>query len=136
MLQIEKQIHLFLAADRRRGEWFDVAMDEGTLAALIARAVAYIAEQQALSSCLPTAGKGEHWSIGTRIARLRAEKQWSARHLETLADIPHGILSRLEHDQRTYPSVPVAMRLAKHLGVTLDYLCGMYDTCCGKTPTP
>ena len=29
-------------------------------------------------------------------------------------------------DHRVYPSIPLAMQLAKPLGVTLDYLCGMY----------
>ena len=44
-----------------------------------------------------------------------------------LAEIPHGVISRLESDERAYPSVPAAIRLARVLGVTLDYLCGMYD---------
>jgi transcriptional regulator with XRE-family HTH domain len=47
--------------------------------------------------------------------------------LESQAEVPHGIVSRLESGEQAYPSVPVAMRLAKVLGVTLDYLCGMYE---------
>jgi transcriptional regulator with XRE-family HTH domain len=62
-----------------------------------------------------------------RLKRLREGKGLSRRQLETAADIPHGIVSRLESDAREYPSVPVAKKLAKVLGVTLDYLCGMYE---------
>jgi len=47
--------------------------------------------------------------------------------LESQAEVPHGIISRLESGEQAYPSVPVAKRLAKVLGVTLDYLCGMYE---------
>jgi transcriptional regulator with XRE-family HTH domain len=43
------------------------------------------------------------------------------------AGIPHGIVSRLESGEQAYPSVPVAMRLAKVLGVSVDYLVGMYE---------
>jgi transcriptional regulator with XRE-family HTH domain len=41
--------------------------------------------------------------------------------------IPHGIVSRLESGEQAYPSVPVAMRLARVLGVSVDYLIGMYE---------
>ena len=65
--------------------------------------------------------------FGIRLQHLRTQKGLSRRQLETLARIPHGVVSRLERTERTYPSVPAAMRLAKVLGVTLDYLCGMYE---------
>ena len=58
---------------------------------------------------------------------MRLSKGLSRRQLETQAEVPHGIISRLESADRAYPSVPVAMRLARVLGVTLDYLCGMYE---------
>ena len=62
-----------------------------------------------------------------RLQRLRLAKNLSRRQLETQADIPHGIVSRLESGEQAYPSVPVAMRLAKVLGVSVDYLIGMYE---------
>lgn len=62
---------------------------------------------------------------GERLRRLRQARRLSSRQLEKLAEIPHGIVSRLERDERAYPSVPVAMRLARVLGVSLDYICGM-----------
>ena len=65
--------------------------------------------------------------LGQRLQRLRADKGLSRRQLESQAEVPHGIISRLESGEQAYPSVPVAKRLAKVLGVTLDYLCGMYE---------
>ena len=62
-----------------------------------------------------------------RLRRLRLAKRLSRRQLENEADIPHGIVSRIESGRQDYPSVPVAMRLARVLGVSLDYLVGMYE---------
>jgi transcriptional regulator with XRE-family HTH domain len=62
-----------------------------------------------------------------RLRRLRLAKGWSRRQLEIAAGIPHGIVSRLESGEQAYPSVPVAMRLAKVLNVSVDYLVGMYE---------
>ncbi len=62
-----------------------------------------------------------------RLQRLRLAKGLSRRQLETQADIPHGIVSRLESGVQDYPSVPVAMRLARVLGVSVDHLIGMYE---------
>jgi transcriptional regulator with XRE-family HTH domain len=66
-------------------------------------------------------------TFGTRLKHLREEKGLSRRQLEVLAELPHGVVSRLESDDRAYPSVPAAKRMARVLAVTLDYLCGMYD---------
>jgi transcriptional regulator with XRE-family HTH domain len=66
-------------------------------------------------------------NFSTRLQHLRREKRLSVRQLETLAALPHGVVSRLERQTTAYPSVPAAMRMAKVLGVTLDYLCGMYE---------
>ena len=65
--------------------------------------------------------------LDERLKRLRLAKGLSRRQLELQAAIPHGIVSRLESREQAYPSVPVAMRLAKVLGVSVDYLIGMYE---------
>ena len=65
--------------------------------------------------------------IGKRLQRLRKGKGLSRRQLELQADIPHGIVSRLESGEQAYPSVPVAMRLARVFGVSVDHLIGMYE---------
>jgi XRE family transcriptional regulator of biofilm formation len=63
--------------------------------------------------------------IGERLKRLREKKGLSVRQLSRLAHVPHETISRLENDVQRSPSLPVAMRLAKTLGVSLDYLAGM-----------
>ncbi|HEY5869417.1 MAG TPA: helix-turn-helix transcriptional regulator [Candidatus Tectomicrobia bacterium] len=65
--------------------------------------------------------------IGDRIRKLREQRGFSLRQLARLAKIPHETISRLENNQQRFPSLPVAIRLAKTLGVTLDYLAGMYE---------
>jgi len=65
--------------------------------------------------------------IGERLRRLRDKRGLSVRQLARLAEVPHETISRLENNQQRHPSLPVAMRLAKALGVTLDYLAGMYE---------
>ena len=64
-------------------------------------------------------------TFGERLQRLREAKGFGLRRLEDLAGTPMGIVWRLEAKAGTYPSVPTAKRLARVLGVTLDYLCGM-----------
>ena len=65
--------------------------------------------------------------LAQRLQRLRLAKGLSRRQLEIQAAIPHGIVSRLESGEQAWPSVPVAMQLAKVLGVSVDYLIGMYE---------
>jgi len=65
--------------------------------------------------------------MGQRIKRLRDRKGLSLRQLSELCGVERGLLSRIERGQRPHVSVPVAMRIAKALGVTLDYLAGMYE---------
>jgi transcriptional regulator with XRE-family HTH domain len=65
--------------------------------------------------------------VGERLRRLRDKRGLSVRQLARLAEVPHETISRLENNQQRHPSLPVAMRLAKALGVTLDYLAGMYE---------
>jgi len=65
--------------------------------------------------------------VGDRLRKLRNKRGLSVRQLARLANVPHETISRLENDHQRYPSLPVAMRLAKALGITLDYLAGMYE---------
>lgn len=71
--------------------------------------------------------KGQTMDMGQRIKRLRDRKGLSLRQLSELCGVERGLLSRIERGQRPHVSVPVAMRIAKALGVTLDYLAGMYE---------
>jgi transcriptional regulator with XRE-family HTH domain len=50
----------------------------------------------------------------------------SVRHLEEVSGVSRGLISKLERNQRPQVSLEVAKQLARALGVTLDYLAGMY----------
>lgn len=66
-------------------------------------------------------------TFGERLHQLRKDKKWSQRELARRARVNFAVISRLESGDRMFPSIPVAKRLARTLGVTLDYLCGMYE---------
>ena len=66
-------------------------------------------------------------TIGERIKALRQKKGWSQRELARLAGVRHATLAELETGKRTETRTDIARWLAKTLGVTLDYLAGMYD---------
>jgi XRE family transcriptional regulator, master regulator for biofilm formation len=65
--------------------------------------------------------------IGHRIRRERAKRGWSVRELARRAEVSPGAVSKLEGGFRVSPLLELGKRLAKALGVTLDYLAGMYD---------
>ena len=65
--------------------------------------------------------------IGQRVKRVRGQKGLSLRQLSELSGVERGLISKLERGLRPQVSLLVAMRLARALGVTLDYLAGMYE---------
>ena len=65
--------------------------------------------------------------IGHRVRRERVKRGWSVRELARRAAVSAGAVSKLEGGVRVSPSLELGKRLAKALGVTLDYLAGMYD---------
>jgi len=66
-------------------------------------------------------------TIGTRVRREREKRGWTVRELARRAAVSPGAVSKLEGGSRVSPSLELGKRLAKALGVTLDYLAGMYD---------
>ena len=66
-------------------------------------------------------------TIGTRVRREREKRGWTVRELARRAAVSPGAVSKLEGGARLSPSMELGKRLAKALGVTLDYLAGMYD---------
>lgn len=66
-------------------------------------------------------------TIGERLKALRQKKGWSQRELARRAGVRHATLAELETGVRTETRTDIARRLAKALGVTLDYLAGMYE---------
>ena len=66
-------------------------------------------------------------TIGARVRRERQKRGWTVRELARRAAVSPGAVSKLEGGTRLSPSLELGKRLAKALGVTLDYLAGMYD---------
>lgn len=60
-------------------------------------------------------------TLGTRIARLRRERNLSQRRLALAADVSPAYLSKIEAGERR-PSVEVVRRFAPALGVSATYL--------------
>ncbi len=66
-------------------------------------------------------------TIGERIKVERNKKGWSQRELARLAGVRHATLVELETGARTETRTDIVRRLAKTLGVTSDWLIGMYE---------
>jgi transcriptional regulator with XRE-family HTH domain len=68
-------------------------------------------------------------TLGERIIYLRSKKNISQATLARQAGLPYSTLCSLEKGLRSGEKVSlgIAKRLALALGVTLDYLAGMYE---------
>ena len=68
-------------------------------------------------------------TIGERITYLRNKKGWSQAELARRAKIGQSTLHAYESGNRPAQgmSVEIAIRLARELGVTVDYLVGVYE---------
>jgi transcriptional regulator with XRE-family HTH domain len=65
--------------------------------------------------------------IGQRIQRRRQHFAWTQEDLARESGVPQATISRIEKGQRKNPGADVVRRLARALGVTADWLIGMYD---------
>ena len=68
-------------------------------------------------------------TIGQRIKHLREKRGFSQRSLAKQAGIPQPVIQRFEAGSRNaeHMSVIYAKRIARSLGVSVDYLIGMYE---------
>ena len=68
-------------------------------------------------------------TFGDRLIYLRKQKGWSQKYLASMTMIPAPTLNALEHGTRSGEGVAVGTvkKLARALGVTVDYLTGMYE---------
>jgi ribosome-binding protein aMBF1 (putative translation factor) len=113
--RIETQIHRFLAEQRQQGEWFDLPMDTERLVALVARAVQWLDEQDAMKT------------FGQRLKSIREQRGWSQSELAERAGVPYETIYRVERGTHQEPRVSIAAKLARTLGVSLDVLAGLYE---------
>lgn len=65
-------------------------------------------------------------TLGERIQRQRLKKGWTQRELSRQARVDIGWINRLESGEKHNCSLDVAVRVAKVLGVSVDYLAGVY----------
>jgi transcriptional regulator with XRE-family HTH domain len=65
--------------------------------------------------------------IGERIQREREKRGWTQQELADKAKVKQPVISRLEKQVQQSVSSDALKRLARVLGVTSDYLIGMYD---------
>lgn len=65
--------------------------------------------------------------IGARIRQRREALGLTQRELADRTQMRQNIISRLEHGDTPNPGADVIRRLARALGVTADWLIGMYD---------
>ena len=66
-------------------------------------------------------------SLGTRLRKRREELGFSQRELARLVNTRQATISDLERGTLKNPGVDIVRRLAKILGVTADWLIGMYE---------
>lgn len=65
-------------------------------------------------------------SFGERLTTLRKKRGWSQGDLAGKVETSAPIIGRYERGEMT-PSIEVASKLSRALGVSLDYLLGTYD---------
>ena len=65
--------------------------------------------------------------LGKRIKRERERHGWSQSELGRRAEVRQAQISELEAGKRDDASASVLRRLARCLGVSMDYLAGMYE---------
>jgi transcriptional regulator with XRE-family HTH domain len=65
--------------------------------------------------------------LGQRIKQARERKGWSQRELARQAGVRHAIISELETGKKTDTVGTILKRLARTLGVSVDYLVGTFE---------
>ena len=66
-------------------------------------------------------------TLGERIKVLREKRGLGIRELARIANVRHATLSQLERRLRADVTTETAKRIARALGVSVDYLIGMYE---------
>src|SRR5712691_2367275 len=75
----------------------------------------------------PVSGGGRMTTFGERLAGKRREKGWSQRELARHAGVSHTIVADVEKGARHSIGTDAAKKLARALGVSVDYLIGTFE---------
>lgn len=65
--------------------------------------------------------------MGEKIKKVRLQRGWTQRELALRAHVRLATLCEIETGVRTETRTDIARRLARVLGVSVDYLVGMYE---------
>lgn len=65
--------------------------------------------------------------LGERLRACREQKDLSLRQLARMTGIRYQTIWEIEQDQRRYITTDVAKKLARTLGVSIDYLVGTWE---------
>ena len=66
-------------------------------------------------------------AFGKRVAVMRERRRLSTQELADKTGISYQSLWRIERGQHKDPGLFTAARIARELGVSLDYLAGLYE---------
>jgi len=66
-------------------------------------------------------------TLGEKVKALREQRGWSQRELSRRAQVRQSLLSELELNKKMDTTGSVLRRLAQALGVSMDYLGGVYN---------
>jgi transcriptional regulator with XRE-family HTH domain len=66
-------------------------------------------------------------SVGQRLLQQRRVRGLTQTELAHLAGVSQGLIARIERGHVKDPAGSVILRLARALGITADWLVGMYD---------
>jgi transcriptional regulator with XRE-family HTH domain len=72
--------------------------------------------------------------LGERVKKYRERHGWSQQELAKRAQVPQPVISRLESGIQDSMTTDLAKRLARTLGVSVDYLIGTWDE--DEAPVP
>jgi transcriptional regulator with XRE-family HTH domain len=66
-------------------------------------------------------------TVGQRLLQQRQLRKMTQTELAKAAGVSQGLIARIERGQVKDPAGSVILRLAKALGITADWLVGMYE---------
>ena len=73
-------------------------------------------------------------TLGERIKTIRDHRGWNQQELARRAHVRPALISELESGKKTDTTGSVLRRLARTLGVSIDYLVGLYNHDPNRSP--
>ena len=115
-----RNLHAFLAAERRQGEWFDIPIDMATLETLIVRAITTLEsleepEDRDAAPRVPS-------MLGTRIRQARLQYGMSQAELARRIGVSKTAMNDLEQGKTVDPRLSYIVAIADQLRLSVDAL--------------